>query len=230
MAFGQNTRIVAFPQPGTSNQPFPVGNLPPFVPVVTTITDTHTEAIIDKTTKLTLLLEQQNFILLAELAFISAALNQLNNNLSRLNDISIAQIDAVSNLETAILVKTSVDLSATALTATKLTNQIKNNNLGMAINNESPEVTSLNSQLEENVRDSIKLNTIALTSSTVTSFINSTVDNAFNLISGTSVYKSISSWLSSARNAIVGAIIPSSLNTASSNAAAIAGQKNIVGN
>lgn len=230
MAFGQNTRVVAFPQLGTSNQPFPVGNLPPFVPVVTTITDTHTEAIIDKTAKISTAMEQQNFSIFAELVFIDAAINQLNNNIARLDDILTIQINSISNLEAAMLVKTSADITQTSLTATALTNQIKNNNFGRAINKENPEVPSINSQLEESIRDSVNLNTVALAGSTITSFINTSIEKTAGVITGTGIYKTIASWLSSAKDAITGAILPASPNTISSNAASIAGQKNIVGN
>jgi len=230
MAFGQKTTIVAFPQPGTSNTPFPVGNLPPFVPVVTTITDTHTPAILDRTAKLTAALTKENSALIAELIFIDAALNQINNNISELVDLTTAQINAVSNLETALAVKTAIESEKLALASTAATNQIKNNNYGRAINKENPVVPPLDDQLREVINDGINLNIVSNVSGALTSSINNTVTATGNLIAGTETIKGISAWLSSLKNSITGALFPPSPRQVVSNSAAIAGVKTITGN
>jgi hypothetical protein len=230
MAFGQKTTIVAFPQPGTSNTPFPVGNLPPFVPVVTTITDTHTPAILDRTAKLTAALTKENSALIAELIFIDAALNQINNNISELVDITTAQINAVSDLETALVVKAAIESEKLALVSTAATNQIKNNNYGRAINKENPVVPPLDDQLREVINDGINLNIVSNVSGALTSSINNTVTATGNLIAGTETIKGISAWLSSLKNSITGALFPPSPRQVVSNSAAIAGVKTITGN
>jgi hypothetical protein len=230
MAFGQKTTIVAFPQPGTSNRPFPVGNLPPFVPVITTITDTHTPAILDQTAKLTAALTKENAALIAELVFIDAALNQINNNISELVDITTAQINAVSDLETALAVKAAIESEKLALATAAATNQIKTNNFGRAINKENPVVPPLDDQLREVINDGVNLNIISNVNNAVTSSINNTVTATGNLIAGTETVKGISAWLSSLKNSIIGAIFPPSPRQAASNSAAIAGVKTIPGN
>jgi hypothetical protein len=230
MAFGQNTRIVAFPQPGTSNQPFPVGNLPAYVPVSTTITDTHTPAIINQTTKLSLALEQESFFIQAELAFISAALNQLNNNIARLADVTTAQISAVSNLEVVLGVKTVTEISKTSLAVTAATNQIKTNNFGRAITQEKPKLDTFEQQLRDSVKDAINLNTISALNSGVTSTINTTISATTGVIAKTETFKGLSSWFNSVKNTILSALFPPSAAQLASNAAAVAGVKNISSN
>jgi hypothetical protein len=230
MAFGQKITVIAFPQPGTSNTPFPVGNLPPFVPVVTTITDTHTPAILDRTAKLTAALTKENSALIAELIFIDAALNQINNNISELVDLTTAQINAVSNLETALAVKTAIESEKLVLASTAATNQIKNNNYGRAINKENPVVPPLDDQLREVINDGINLNIVSNVSGALTSSINNTVTATGNLIAGTETIKGISAWLSSLKNSITGALFPPSPRQVVSNSAAIAGVKTITGN
>jgi hypothetical protein len=70
MAYGQTQVFVASPQPGTSNQPYPVGNLPAFVPVTVTVTDTYGAAI-----------AAQTAVQVAALKKMHGTLSQINNSI-----------------------------------------------------------------------------------------------------------------------------------------------------
>jgi dGTP triphosphohydrolase len=230
MAFGQDTKIVAFPQSGTSNQPFPVGNLPAYVPVVTTITDTHTAAILDQTERLIANFNSEHFKLQAKIAIdLAATLNQLNINLAKLSDVYEAQSKAISDLEATYSVKVMTEVEKQSLTTTSSTNQIKFNNYGRAINKENPKMPSIKEQFEETLVDSINLNTISSVNNLAVSSINSITNTATELITNTETFKGLSSWISNLKNTIMSAIVPPSPGVIASNAASIAGQKIIPG-
>jgi len=222
MAFGQNIKSTASPQPGTSNQPFPVGNLPPFVPVTTKITDDYISAIND-TSKIITALEEQNFLIEGYIFFINSAFRQINNNLSALTEIQKLQTKAIADLETSRTVENFSKIQSAALKSMQASNQIKNNNFGVSLNKETPEMPSTTQQLRDSVDDSIKLNifsnSLGLVGSVVTSILTSTA----TLIGKSEIYKGISSWMDRQKNIILGSAIPPSAKEIASNAASIAG-------
>jgi hypothetical protein len=230
MAFGQGTKIIAFPQPGTSNTPFPVGNLPPFVPVVTTITDTHTAAIIVQTEKLIANFNSEHFKLQAKIAIdLAATLNQLNISIAKLSDVYEGQLKAISDLETMTTVKTSSTIKSNVLAATGITNQIKTNNFGTVINKEKPIVPSSEQQFKESVAEAAAMITSNTVLSALVTFGTNSIERTASLIAGTETYKGISAWLTKQKDVILSAILPPSTGVIASNAASIAGQKIIPG-
>jgi hypothetical protein len=206
-------------------------------PGTTTIVDDAAAAITAQTNALTTTMTANNTKLIAELVFIDAAINQINNNVAKLVERSTSISKAISDLEATTSVSAAGQSSLNALQATAIANQIKTNNFQMAVTKEAltrtgqplPVLPDFEEQLKESVGDAISLNTISTAQGAVTSFINSTVTGTTELIAGTETFKGISSWLSKQKDVILGAIIPPSAATLASNAAAQAGQKVIVG-
>jgi hypothetical protein len=198
-----------------------------------TIIDDAAAAITAQTAAVTSTMTANNTALIAELVFIDAAINQINNNLSALVDRSTLLTKAISDLEATSSVSAAGQSSLNALQATAIANQIKTNNFQMAATREAlirtgqpePVLPTFDLQLEESVRDAISLNTISIAQGTVTSFINSTISNTGALIAGTEAYKGISAWLTRQKDTLVAALIPPSASAAEKNAKAIAGVK-----
>lgn len=205
-------------------------------PGTTTIVDDAAAAITSQTTALTTTMNANTSTLVAELVFIDAAINQINNNVAKLVERSTMISKAISDLEATASVSAAGQSSLNALQATAIANQIKTNNFQMAATREAlvrtgqpePTLPTFNEQLRESVDDAIALNTISVAQGTVTSFINSTVTNTGALIAGTETYKGIAAWLSKQKDVVLGAIIPPSAATVASSAAAQAAQKTVV--
>ena len=110
MAFGQRQRIVAPPQPGTSNLPYGiwVGStyLPPFVPVVVNVVDTYSAAVAAQMAEQTLLMAN----IIAVLGIVGPAtptsvkgtLAAINDNLGRIADRKKEIAKSLSDLTIAL--------------------------------------------------------------------------------------------------------------------------------
>jgi hypothetical protein len=202
-------------------------------PGTTTIIDDAAAAITAQTAAVTSTMTANNTALIAELVFIDAAINQINNNLSALVDRSTLLTKAISDLEATSSVSAAGQSSLNALQATAIANQIKTNNFQMAATREAlirtgqpePVLPTFDLQLEESVKDAISLNTISIAQGTVTSFINSTISNTGALIAGTETYKGVSAWLTRQKDTLVAALVPPSASAIEKNAKAIAGVK-----
>ena len=176
--------IVATPQPGTTNTPFPAGPVPAFVPVTTTIVDTDAAAIVAQTTAFT-----------TELVFMSSDLFYVRSNLESYVEQQQAINKAILDLDVAIQGLMAATSYRTSIVAAEASNQIQTNNFDNAVSNASSlEMPNIATQLREGVVGAEIISTAAKTQGTITNFATEQAGRTVSWITGTEIYKDTSSW------------------------------------
>jgi hypothetical protein len=177
----------------------------------------------------------QTFALTAELVFIDAAINQINNNLSKLNSQAIATNKQLSNLEIAILSVAAANSNQAVIQAAQAASVIQTNNFQVAATKDAlkrtgqpePVVPTPQQQLEQSVVEASAVNAAAAAQGAVTSFIQTQSATILTMITSTEVYKGVAKWLQDQKDTLVAAIFPPTPAEVASNAAAAAGVKTI---
>jgi hypothetical protein len=217
MAFGQRQRIVAPPQPGTSNLPYGiwVGStyLPPFVPVVTTVVDTYSAAVAAQTEAQALLMAN----LIAALGILGPAtptslkgtLAAINDNLGRIADRKKEMAKSLSDLTIALGSLSAATTIGNQIKLSIVSSTIESNNFAMAASGEKPTMPPLEKQIETAVKNGVTLNLSALTSGFLTNILNTFIANVTTWIQGTVVYTTVAVYLTKAKDAILSIEVPS---------------------
>lgn len=216
MAYGQVLTTVAFPQPGTSNLPYPVRvgrtTLPAFIPVVTTVVDTYGAAVIAQTVELDIEFGPAGA---AVPGTVIAALIQINANLAKMADERQALEKALNDLNIATLVRCAALADENATLAIRAAALVEANNFAKALSPNTPVMPNFIEQIKTAVENGISLNTISSRNAMVTNFINSTVTSAGAMITGTSTYQTVATWVSGIKDSILAVLPPSLQSTAS---------------
>jgi hypothetical protein len=218
MAYGQIQVFVASPQPGTSNQPYPVGNSPAFVPVTVTVVDTYAAAVIAQTAEQLLVYEA-----------IFTTLSQINNTLQEL----IPNYESVpGNLEKAaipLLSWAGATGFSTIMDAARVPNQIKKNNFDKAVLGQAnaPTMPETAVQLKESVVDGKLMQTTISATVKVIEIINGATVSVQNWILSTDTYTSFTKWFNDAKDRFLKLFLPPSAAALESSAKLIAGDATI---
>lgn len=206
---------IATPQPGTSNQPYPVGKLPPFVPVVTTIESDHAAIIL-----------KQSLLVDAVLVKIHACLVEVNKSLRETKNFQTSIPPAVDSLTPAILSITAGKTVQTAIKAADAANQIKTNNFKVAIKKQAgdnPEMPTTDIQLTDGVVDAIQMTSATRIATAISNYGNSVTSSIANAITGTETYKTVVNYLKKAKDQLLGLIFPPTPTDVKSSVQAAAG-------
>jgi hypothetical protein len=214
MSLRQITTI-ATAQPGTSNLPYPAYNLPPFVPVTTTIIDTDSAAIAAKTAALT-----------AELTLMSSDLFYIRSNLSNYLEQQKSINKAISDIDVAIQGLMAATSYRTVIVAAEASNQIQTNNFDNAVaNTSSLEMPSVPTQFREEIVGAGIIRSAANTQGTVTNFATEQAGRTVSWIAGTETYKDTSGWFKRQVDTLKNFLFPPSPKSTEQSTKAIAGIK-----
>jgi hypothetical protein len=211
MAYGQNQVFIASPQPGTSNQPYPVGRSPAFVPVNATVTNDYAANIEAESLVLSALIAS----LMTQLGngvtpmTIAGVLSGVNDSLTRMADTKIAMAKALANLSIAVAAN-SVAISAhTSTTSTLGGSDLEKNNFYKATSPDTPVMPTVTEQLKVSVTNGGLLQTAGRAANIASSFIISSISKVGSWITGSKPYQSVVNWLSDTVD-IISATITSS--------------------
>jgi len=189
-------------------------------PGTATITDDAATAIALQTTAIT-----------AELVFIFGALSQINNSLQTLKDNSKITAKATSDLQIAIASVATATSSATVIKAAEASSNIKKNNFDMAVTKASliktgqtvPTEPEMSVQLKETITDSITMNSLAVSEGAVTNFVTTQAASISTWIVETEVYRSITAYVTKAKDTLLAALFPPTPAAVQSNVLVISG-------
>lgn len=212
MAYGQKQVFVASPQPGTSNQPYPVGKLPPFVPVTVTVIDTYAAAVIAQTAQQLIVYEK-----------IWATLSQINNTIQA---IAPNYESVPGNLDKAALPLLSWAGAVghnSIIDAARASNQIKKNNFDQAVSPEKPIPVNTYDQLLEVIRDANTMQVTVRAVVTSVEIVNTATVGVQNWILGTDTYNTFSKWFSDAKDRFFKLFLPPSAGALESSVKLLAG-------
>lgn len=208
----KQVELEAFPQPGTTNLPYPIGPVPAFKPVVTEIVDTDAAAILSQTVQIVL-----------ELKLINADLFQINANLAKI--VSNTQLTAkgVHDLDVMVPAYSTVVSSQTAIEAMRVASQIQTNNFNKAMvpEDQRPQLPTPEMQYEKGIFDAIDMNIAARTAGTIVNFASEYAGRTVSWITGTETYKETTGWLKRQIDALKAAIFPPGPDTTASAAKAL---------
>lgn len=183
-------QTIANPQPGTTNTPYPAGPVPAFVPVVTTIVDTDSVAILAKTAALV-------NPLTSSLRTIEYTMFQINANIAGI----IAQqrdIDKmIADLDAALLGYAATLTSQGKVVSMKASSQIQTNNFARKVMDPENKVVlpPIEEQMKTSMIEGIFLKDTAYTTGALTSFIIDQFRKANDWLLGTELYKTIKGWI-----------------------------------
>lgn len=224
---GKQITIVADPQPGTTNTPFPSDKQPAFTPVDFEISDDHFSQIIAQTTQISARNER----------LISGS-NQLSNALNTMADKQQANTKLIKDIDIALCgLATSLTMTQTLLSALICSNIKKNDVMNGSFNNNleySKEIKEINSQLAttdqqiaQTVTDGAVLVKSAAVENTIQISITSAAFAIVGWISETAVWTSIKKYVTDIFDTVVTNILPSSLRGKTSNAKSVANDPTI---
>jgi hypothetical protein len=206
---------IATPQPGTSNQPYPVGKLPPFVPVVTTIDSDHAAIIL-----------KQSLLVDAVLMKIHACLVEVNKSLRETKNFQTSIPPAVDALSPSIFSITAGKTVQTAIIAASAANQIKTNNFKVEIKKQAgdnPEMPTSVIQIKDSVVDSIEMTSASRVATAISNYGNSVTSSIANAITGTETYKTVVDYLKKAKDQLLSLIFPPTPTDVKSSVQAVTG-------
>jgi len=198
MAYGQNQVFIASPQPGTSNQPYPVGNLPPFVPVTVTVTNNYAAQI-----------EAESLVLSALIASlmgqvgtgitpltIVGVLSGVNDSLSSMADRKkeIAKFLSDLNIATGSVATAKSTHGAVLTMATA--NQIEINNFYQAAAPDKPVMKPLDEQFTTSIKNGTLIESASKTAGLAIGFVSSSIAQVGSWITGSETYRSVVKWIS----------------------------------
>lgn len=211
MAYGQIQNIVATPQPGTTNTPFPAGPVPAFVPVTTTVTDTYGAAIIAQTAQQLIIYEK-----------VYATLAQINNSIQAM----IPQYESVpDNIDKAALPLLSWAGASgfnSVMDAARTSNQIKKNNFDIAVSPETPEMPPMLDQMRESIVEANIMKATVRAETKVVEIVNGFTTSLQNWIIGTDTYTTFTTWLDDAKKRVFQLFLPPSAGSLEASAKLIA--------
>jgi len=211
MAYGQNQVFVASPQPGTSNQPYPVGRSPAFVPVNATVTNDYAVNIEAESLVLSALIAS----LMTQLGngnsnmTIAGVLSGVNDSLTRMADTKIAMAKALANLSIAVAANSVATSAHTSTISTLGGSDLEKNNFYKATSPDTPVMPTVTEQLKVSVTNGGLLQTAGRAANIASSFIISSISKVGSWITGSKPYQSVVNWLSDTVDTI-GATITSS--------------------
>jgi hypothetical protein len=214
MAYGQNQVFVASPQPGTSNQPFPVGKLPPFVPVTATVTNDYAAKIEAEALVLSALIAS----LMGQLGAgvtpltIAGVLSGVNDSLANMADRKKEMVKILGDINISTGGVATAKSAHTAVTSIKVANQIATNNFYQAATPDKPVMKTLDEQLETSIKNGISMEALSKASGAVLGFVNDSVATVGTWITGSETYRSVVKWISDSVDTI-GAQISSSASS-----------------
>lgn len=223
---GKKTEVVAFPQPGTTNTPYPSRKQPAFFPVSFTINDDHPLSI----TLQTAAIEAQN-------VFLISVENQLNNSLNILADKEQAILKQMSGLVIALNGLSVILTKTQALLAAKLANDVKFNDVYNGRFNDNlnykSEIDSVKESMppvEEQIAQSVSEGNImvraAAGENAVTQFIQGAVNGITSWIKSTSIYTSVKKYVDDIIDTIL-SLIPPSWRSSANNVKSASGDPSI---
>jgi hypothetical protein len=225
---GKQITIIADPQPGTTNTPFPSDKQPAFFPVQFSVSDDYPLAI-----------PKQTAALVAQTEKIIAAQNQLVNAMNAITDKMQGNLKMTTELDIAF------SGLATSLTATQLllstavTSNIKSNDVYNGKFNDTlsykEEISEVNKksqpatdQIANAVAEANSLTAAAAEENTVNQAIQGVTTGITNWVKSTEFYTSAKKFATDIFDSMT-AIIPSSWRGKSNNVKAVSGDSTIGG-
>jgi len=198
------------------------------MPTVATMTGPGTITITDDAAAAIAL---QTTALAGELVFIYAALSQINNSLQTLKDNSKITAKATSDLQIAIASVATATSSATVIKAAEASSNIKKNNFDMAVTKAAliktgqtvPPEPPMIDQIKETITDSMTMNSIAVSEGAVTNFVTTQAASISTWILQTETYRSITAYVTKAKDTLLLALFPPTPAASASNAAVLSG-------
>jgi len=211
MAYGQKQVFVASPQPGTSNQPYSIGPLPPFVPVQVTVTNDYAarieaEALVLSSLIASLMLQLGNGVTPLTIAGV---LSGVNDSLASMADRKkeIAKFLSDLNIATGSVATAKATHGATLTIAAA--SQIEINNFYQAASPDKPVMKPLDDQFKTVIINGNLIQSASRASGLAIGFVSSSVAEVGTWITGSNAYKTVAKWISDSIDTI-GAQISSS--------------------
>jgi len=198
MAYGQKQVFVASPQPGTSNQPYSIGPLPPFVPVQVTVTNDYAARIEAESLVLTALIAS----LMLQLGngvtplTIAGVLSGVNDSLASMADRKKEIAKFLSDLNIATGSVATAKSTHGAILSIATANQIETNNFYQAAAPDKPVMKPLDEQFTTAINNGILMESVSKASAMTIGFINDSVAQVGTWITGSSAYKTVAKWIS----------------------------------
>jgi hypothetical protein len=198
MAYGQKQVFVASPQPGTSNQPYPIGPLPPFVPVQVTVTNDYAarieaEALVLSSLIASLMLQLGNGVTPLTIAGV---LSGVNDSLASMADRKKEIAKFLSDLNIATGSVATAKSTHGAILSIATANQIETNNFYQAVAPDKPVMKPLDEQFITAIKNGNLIESVSKASATTIGFINDSVAQVGTWITGSSAYKTVAKWIS----------------------------------
>lgn len=199
MAVGQKRIVVVVsPQPGTSNQPYSIGPLPPFSPVTFIIGDDSAARIMAESAMLTALIAS----LMGQVGTgvtpltIAGVLSGVNDSLASMADRKKEIAKFLSDLNIATgSVATSKSTHGAILTIAAA-NQIQTNNFYQAAMPDKPVMKPLDEQFIVTIKNGNLVESAAKASAMTIGFVNDSVAQVGSWITGSEIYRSVAKWIS----------------------------------
>jgi len=198
MAYGQKQVFVASPQPGTSNQPYSIGPLPPFVPVQVTVTNDYAARIEAESLVLTALIAS----LMLQLGngvtplTIAGVLSGVNDSLASMADRKKEIAKFLSDLNIATGSVATAKSTHGAILSIATANQIETNNFYQAAAPDKPVMKPLDEQFTTAINNGMLIESVSKASAMTIGFINDSVAQVGTWITGSSAYKTVAKWIS----------------------------------
>jgi hypothetical protein len=152
----------------------------------------------------------------ANLKGIQAACNEINKAIREMKNHTSVSSKSLQDLQIAVASIATATAAQTVIQAAAASNQIKTNNFQVAATKSSLEETGqkipveppIVQQITETVKDSVQMNSIAVAEGAVTSYISTQAAALATWIATTETYRGIESFLSKAKNTLLGTILP----------------------
>jgi hypothetical protein len=223
---GKQITIIADPQPGTTNTPFPSDKQPAFFPVNFSVTDDHPLAIYGQTNTM-----------LARNEIIMMGMIQLTNAINSVTDKIQANAKTTSDVDIALAgLATSLSMTQLLLSA-RVANSLKFNDVYNGRFNDTLEYKSEISQIDEKVApareqilESVAEGKILVAAAAEENTVNQVIQGAVNGLTGwfkdTAFYTSMKKYVDDIFESMT-AIIPPSWRGKANNTKAVTGDSTI---
>ena len=198
------------------------------MPTVATMTGPGTVTLTDDAAAAIVLQTTQQLVWNTK---IFTALAQINNSLQTLKDNSKITAKATSDLQIAIASVATATSSATVIKAAEASSNIKKNNFDMAVTKAAliktgqtvPPEPPMIDQIKETITDSMTMNSIAVSEGAVTNFVTTQAASISTWILQTETYRSITAYVTKAKDTLLLALFPPTPAASASNAAVLSG-------
>lgn len=213
MASGYEQIVTAYPQPGTTNEPRSRDDTPAFKKVDYKVTDSNAEAFFTLSVFLetTFLKLENNIGILGDKrpGTLLSILAEINYNISRIADEKVKFLDSLNTLINSIdLTTVSINQSTSHLND-KTASQIQFDNFFKSYNGEKPQLPTLNKIFEESLNESLNLTRSANIQGFINEKINSVVKSVGTIITQTTAYRSLETYLKNVKDAILSPLLSS---------------------